>query len=139
MTFNLLPADVSCTLSMHLIGHSRELEEHVNLSLLCSSLYHPVHHVHHPSGTLPARRALTTRLVLVEFGESGNGIDHICRLIHDDDCSCTQRSSIILERVVVHQTLFTCLSSDDGYGTSTWNDTLQVVPSTPDSSTMLLQ
>lgn len=119
--------------------HLRELEEHVNLTLLGATLNHAVHHVHHPGGTLTAGGALATRLVLVEFGETGNGADHVGRVVHDNDGSCSERGSVVLERVVVHQALLGSLTGDDGDRATAGDDTLEVAPATTDTTAVLLE
>jgi hypothetical protein len=85
--------------TLNLLG---EFEEHVDLSLRSSTLDESGHHVAHPGRTLSARRALAARLVLVELCESGDGVDHVGRLVHDDDGSRAETGSKVLERVVVH-------------------------------------
>ena len=52
-----------------------QLPEHVDLTVGATTLDESVHHVGRPGGALSARCALTTRLVLVELGESSNGGD----------------------------------------------------------------
>ena len=42
------------------------------------------HHLVHPIASLPAGRALTARLVLVEGGQPGDGLDHVGLLVHHD-------------------------------------------------------
>ena len=48
----------------------RELLEHVNLGKVGITQLHSFEHVNHPAGTLTARCALATALVLVEFGKA---------------------------------------------------------------------
>ena len=45
----------------------RELEKHVNFSLVSATFDETVHHVHHPCGALSARCALPTRLMFIEL------------------------------------------------------------------------
>ena len=92
---------------------SRQLEQHVNLPLLRPTLDHAVHHVHHPSCALSARCALATRLVLVEFGESGNGRNHVGGVVHDDDSTSAERCLVVFEGVVVHPDPSACSLSGD--------------------------
>ena len=80
----------------------RQLEKHVDFSLVATSLDHTVHHVHHPCRTLTTRRALTTRLVLVELRETGNGSNDIGALVHDDDSTRSKTTLSVLERIIIH-------------------------------------
>lgn len=81
----------------------RNLFKHVDLSEIGIAQLHSLEHVDHPGGTLSAWSALAATLVLVEFGESEDGIDDVGGIIHDDDCSGTKTTSQVLEIVEVHQ------------------------------------
>jgi hypothetical protein len=65
----------------------RQLFQHVDLSEVSVTDLHTLEHVYHPPSTLTTRRALTTRLVLVEFGQSKDRINDISLIVHDDDGS----------------------------------------------------
>lgn len=45
----------------------RELKKHINFALVPAAFNESIHHVHHPSGSLSARRALSARFVFVEL------------------------------------------------------------------------
>jgi hypothetical protein len=43
---------------------------------------------------------------------------------------------VVFQRIVIHQDLFADFPSDDGYGTSTGDDPLELVPSSSNASTV---
>jgi len=71
--------------------------------------------------------------------ESRNRSDHIRRLIHDDDRTRSQRSPVILQRIVIHQDLFTDIPRDDGDTTTTGDDSLEVLPSSSNASAVTFE
>ena len=114
----------------------RELLEHVNFGEVSVTDLHSLEHVNHPACALTTRCALSAALVLVEFGETEYGVDHICFIIHDNDGGRAQARSAILEIVKVHYGLATLLLVEHGDGGAAGDDSLQVVPATDDSATM---
>ena len=66
------------------------------------SLTESPHRLVHPVAALAARRALAAGLVLVEEAESGDGLDDVNLLVHDDDGRRAQASLRRHQRVEVH-------------------------------------
>ena len=60
------------------------------------------HGLVHPVAALAARRALAAGLVLVEEAESGDGLDDVHLLVHDDDGRRAQARLRRHQRVEVH-------------------------------------
>ena len=60
------------------------------------------HGLVHPVAALAARRALPAGLVLVEEAESGDGLDDVHLLVHDDDGRRAQARLRRHQRVEVH-------------------------------------
>lgn len=86
--------------TLNLVG---ELFEHVNFGEIGISLLDSLKDVNHPAGTLSAWSALSATFVLVELGESEDGIDHISLLIHNNNSGCTETTLPILEIIEVHK------------------------------------
>ena len=61
------------------------------------------HHLVHPVAPLPAGRALSAALVLVEHGEASDGLDHVRLLVHHDDGGRAEAGLGGHQRVKVHQ------------------------------------
>ena len=56
----------------------------------------------HPIHSLPAWRALTTRLVLVERHQSGDGLHHIRLLVHHNDGGGAKAGLGCDQRIKIH-------------------------------------
>lgn len=115
-----------------------ELLEHVDFALAGISGLETLHHLHGPFAALTAGSALTARLVLVEGRQTGDGADDICGLVHDNDGSCAQTGLGVLEGVEVHELVVGHGLGDDGSRRATGDNGEQVVPTTADTSTVLL-
>merc|ERR1719150_556378 len=115
-----------------------QFPNHINLLWLRVALSEPPHHCIHPVNTLSAGGALTTRLVLVEHRKPCNCLNHICLLVHDDDCRCPQTSLLCHQVVKVHQNFVTNRLGDEGGGAASWDDTKQVVPAADHSAAVAL-
>jgi len=115
-----------------------QLLEHVDLTLAGVAGLHALHHLHGPLATLAAGGALTTRLVLVEGRQAGDGANNVGRLVHDDDGRGTQTSLVVLERVKVHELVVSHGLRDDGSRRATGNDGVQVVPTAAHTTAVLL-
>mmetsp|Transcript_7723 Transcript_7723/g.47889 ORF Transcript_7723/g.47889 Transcript_7723/m.47889 type:complete len:475 (-) Transcript_7723:181-1605(-) len=111
-----------------------DLLEHVDLFQPCVALFHPLHDVPEPPGALPAGRALATGFVLVKIREPGNGIHHVCRLVHHNDRGRAQTRLLRLEIVKVHERRVAHRLGEQRYGRSTRYDSQKVIPSTSDSA-----
>merc|ERR1719402_1162337 len=115
-----------------------QFPNHINLLWLRVALSEPPHHCVHPVNTLSAGGALTTRLVLVEHCKPCNCLNHICLLVHDDDCRCPQTSLLCHQVVKVHQNFVTTRLGDEGSGAASRDDTEQVVPAADHSAAVAL-
>lgn len=80
----------------------RELFEHIDLGEVSITELHTLKHVNHPASTLTARCALTATLVLVELSKTKDGIDDVGLVVHDNDSSCSETGSTVLEIIEVH-------------------------------------
>ena len=69
-------------MTLDLLG---ELLHHVNLASASLTLLKSVHDLLGPLAALTARSALTARLVVVEFAQTGDRADDVGRLVHDND------------------------------------------------------
>ena len=74
----------------------------------------------------------------INLGESGNCFDYIRRLVHNDYCTRSKTRLSILERVEVHQDLLALGFWQNRYGAATRYNTKKIIPSTPDTTTVLL-
>merc|ERR1719422_1297868 len=115
-----------------------QFPNHINLLWLCVALGEPPHHCIHPVDTLSAGGALTTRLVLVEHCKPCNCLNHICLLVHDNDCRCPETCLLCHQVVKVHQNFVTNRLGDEGSGTASRDDTEQVVPAADHSAAVAL-
>merc|ERR1719474_497910 len=115
-----------------------QFPNHINLLWLRVALSEPPHHCIHPVNTLSAWGALTTRLLLVEHCKPCNCLNHICLLVHDDDCCCPQTSLLCHQVVKVHQNFVTNRFGDEGSGAASRDDTEQVVPAADHSAAVAL-
>jgi len=114
----------------------RELLEHINLGEVCVSDSNSVKDINHPSSSLPTRSALSTTLVLIELGESEDGIDNVSLLVHNDDGGGTETTLSVFKVVEIHQGFVALFFGQAFDGGATWDDGLQVVPSTDDTLAM---
>merc|ERR1719195_2111452 len=115
-----------------------QFPNHINLLWLRVALSEPPHHCVHPVNTLSAGGALTTWLVLVEHCKPCNCLNHICLLVHDNDCRCPQTCLLCHQVVKVHQNFVTNRLGDEGSGAASRDDTKQVVPATDHSAAVAL-
>jgi len=83
------------------LNRTRQLEQHVDPSGMAATLYHAVHHVHHP-GILSTGCSLATRLVLMELGKMGDGGDDVGSLNQDDNGTDTEARLSIFQRIKIH-------------------------------------
>jgi len=88
------------SVTLNLVG---EFFEHVDFSEIGITLLDSLEDVNHPACTLSAWSALSATFVLVELGESEDGIDHISLLIHNDNSGCTETTLPILKIIEVHE------------------------------------
>merc|ERR1719447_690360 len=82
--------------------------------------------------------ALTTWLVLVEHCKPCNCLNHICLLVHDNDCRCPETCLLGHQVVKVHQNFVTNRLGDEGSGAAPRDDTEQVVPAADHSAAVAL-
>merc|ERR1719447_277252 len=115
-----------------------QFPNHINLLWLRVALGEPPHHCVHPVNTLSAGGALTTRLVLVEHCKPCNCLNHICLLVHDNDCRCPETCLLGHQVVKVHQNFVTNRLGDEGSGAAPRDDTEQVVPAADHSAAVAL-
>merc|ERR1719193_768434 len=115
-----------------------QFPNHINLLWLCVALSEPPHHCIHPVNTLSAGGALTTRLVLVEHCKPCNCLNHICLLVHDNDCCCPETCLLCHQVVKVHQNFVTDRLGDEGGGAASRDDTKQIVPAADHSAAVAL-
>merc|ERR1719270_738588 len=115
-----------------------QFPNHINLLWLCVALSEPPHHCIHPVDTLSAGGALATRLVLVEHCKPCNCLNHICLLVHDNDCRCPETCLLGHQVVKVHQNFVTNRLGDEGSGAASRDDTEQVVPAADHSAAVAL-
>merc|ERR1719474_661880 len=111
---------------------------HINLLWLRVALSEPPHHCVHPVNTLSAGGALTTGLVLVEHCKPCNCLNHICLLVHDNDCRCPKTCLLCHQVVKVHQNFVTNRLRDEGSGAASRDDTEQIVPAADHSAAVAL-
>src|SRR5580765_1202292 len=62
-----------------------DVEEEVELGLLCLARFEPAQDLRHPARALPARRALAARLVLIELGDADAELHHAAAVVERDD------------------------------------------------------
>merc|ERR1719461_2160648 len=115
-----------------------QFPNHINLLWLRVALSEPPHHCIHPVNTLSAGGALTTCLVLVEHCKPCNYLNHICLLVHDNDCRCPETSLLGHQVVKVHQHFVTNRLRDEGGGAASRDDTEQIVPAADHSAAVAL-
>merc|ERR1719461_2525934 len=115
-----------------------QFPNHINLLWLRVALSEPPHHCIHPVNTLSAGGALTTCLVLVEHCKPCNCLNHICLLVHDNDCRCPETCLLGHQVVKVHQNFVTNRLGDEGGGAAPRDDTEQVVPAADHSAAVAL-
>src|SRR5476651_2080681 len=99
---------------------------------------HPLHHAPDPTESLAAGRALATALVLVEVGQTGDRLDDVGRLVHDDDRCRAEAALLVLQRVEVHQDRVADRLGQHRRRRTTGNDGQQVVPAAAYAAGMLL-
>ena len=121
--------------SLNLLG---QLLEHVDLTLTGLSLLETLHDLLGPLGALATWCALSARLVAVEVGKAGDGADDVGGLVHDNDGGGTETRLGVLEGIKIHQLFVANLLWQDWRRRTTWNDSLQVVPSATDTTTVLV-
>jgi len=117
--------------TFNLVG---ELLKHINLSEIGVSEFHALKHVDHPASALTAWSALTAGLVLVELGQTENGVNDISLVVHDNDGGSTETRTSVLEIIEVHDGLLALLLDQHWDGGTAWNDGLEVVPATNNST-----
>merc|ERR1719324_1074353 len=91
-----------------------QLPDHVDLLGLGVALSKSPHHGVHPVNALPAGGALATGLVLVEQSEPGDGFDHVCLLVHDDDGGSAETSLGSHQGIKVHHDVIANLLRNEG-------------------------
>ncbi|KAG6557850.1 hypothetical protein Mapa_000618 [Marchantia paleacea] len=97
---------------LNLLGYFLQL---VNFLKLCVSNFHPFHHVPQPWRPFSAGCALAATLMLVEVGQSGNRIHHICRLVHyNNGCSSKTRLHCF-QRIEIHEDIITDMLGKERY------------------------
>lgn len=116
----------------------RDLPEHVDFFWPSIAADESGHDLVHPADTLAARRALSTALVFVEGDQSGDGLDDVRRLVHDDDRGCSERGLASDETVKVHDGLGADVLWDDGSGRAARDDAQEIVPSATDATAVAL-
>jgi len=84
-----------------------ELPQHVDLSVLGFSNLHSFEGVSQPSSSLPTWSALPTTLMLVEFAQPQDGLDHISGFIHNYNCRSAQSTLELPQGVEVHEHIIT--------------------------------
>ena len=72
--------------------------------------------------------------MLVELWQPQNGLDHVCLLVHDDYCCCSQTTLKFSQSIEVHQNILAKFLWQKSYWWSTWNDGFKIVPSTNDTA-----
>ena len=93
----------------------RKLLQHVDFSKVGVSHFHAFKHVNHPAGTLAARCALTAGLVLVELGQSEDGVNHIGLVIHYNHSCSSKIRAAVFQVVEVHDCLFALFLDKHGH------------------------
>ena len=133
--------------------------KHINFSEVSLSDLHSFKDINKPASSfstectkkkwiLPAWCALSTGFVLVEFGESQDGINHISRFIHNNNSSSTKTTSFFLQGIEVHpirirtikrdtlQNIVTNSLGENRDGGTSWNNSLKIIPTTSDTTTV---
>lgn len=123
------------SVTLNLLG---QLLQHINLTLSSLSLLKSLHDLLRPLAALSARCALAATLVSVEVAETADTSNNIGTLVHDNDGSGTETRLAILEGIKVHQLFVADVLGENGSGRTTGDDGLEVVPSTSDTTTVLL-
>jgi hypothetical protein len=81
---------------------------------------------------------LTARFVVVEFGETGDGTDNIGGLVHDNNSGGSETRLVVLEAIEIHDLVIADVLRKDWSRRATWDDGLEVVPTTTDATAVLL-
>lgn len=115
-----------------------QLPQHVNFSRLCISFDESVHDLRHPRAPLTTRRTLTTCLVLVEVNEPTDAFDHVLLLVHHNHGSSSETGLVFNEGVEIHENVVADVLGQHGDGGSTRDDTVQVVPTTLDTTAVFV-
>lgn len=113
-----------------------EFMQHINLGVVGIAIFHSLQNVVEPSCSFPARSALPTAFMLIELRESKDGLDHICLVIHNDNCCRTQSAFKLPQRIKIHQDIFAEGLREKADTGPSWDDGFEVVPSPNDSSAM---
>jgi hypothetical protein len=121
--------------ALNLLG---ELLKHVNLTLTGLTLLESLHHLLRPLATLSAGCALAATLVAVEVAETADGSDNIGALVHDDNSGRSETRLAVLEGIKVHQLVIADRLGENGSGRTTRDDSQKVVPSTSNTTTVLV-
>jgi len=123
------------SVTLNLLG---EFLEHVNLTLTSLTILESLHHLLCPLASLSARCALAATLVAVEVAETADSSDNIGALIHDDNSSRSETRLAILKGIEIHKLVITDVLRENGSGRTTGDDSQKVVPSTSNTTTVLL-
>jgi len=123
------------SVALNLLG---ELLEHVNLTLTGLTILESLHHLLRPLATLSAGCALAATLVAVEVTETADGSDNIGALVHDDNSGRSETRLAVLKGIKVHQLVIADRLGKNGSGRTTGDDSQKVVPSTSNTTTVLV-
>ena len=67
---------------------------------------HAVGDLLHPERAFAARRALAARFVSVKFVDVIQRLDHVARVVHDDDAAGARHGTRRRERIEIHRDIF---------------------------------
>lgn len=117
---------------------TRQLLNHVNLARASLTVLETSHHVGEPRGSLTARCALSTGLVLVESRKTRDGRDNIRRLVHDNHSCSSQTRLDITKGIEIHEDIIANVTGQDWDRGTSGNDSQKVIPTTLDTTAVLL-